>query len=269
MPGLRIALAWHYHADTGTYWHNGLISGYTSYVSFNPKGDDGVVVLLNQFPGLIPFVEPVGLHVHQRLAGEAAISLATVVVPASGGILGLARTFAVYWITMFAAGAFIFCCVLGLQGLAAQLLPRRLFLRVSSFLQLAVFCLLVSVYFLQRNVATPFAIVAAQGDGLLAWSPSYWFLGLLQTLNGSPALALLASRAWIALAISGSATALAYALSYFRTLRKIAEEPDITPSIRGASWLPRFGNALETAIVQFSNTSVRVNANSRSMEKGT
>src|SRR5437588_5827449 len=153
---------------------------------------------------------------------------------------------------MFAAGPFIFCGVLVLQGLAAQLLPRRLFLRVSSFLQLAVFCLLVSVYFLQRNVATPFAIVAAQGDGLLAWSPSYWFLGLFQTLNGSPALAPLASRAWIALAISGSATALAYALSYFRTLRKIAEEPDITPSIRGASWLPRFGNALETAIVQFS-----------------
>jgi hypothetical protein len=48
------------------------------------------------------------------------------------------------------AGAFIFCCVLGLQGCAAQLLPRRWFLRASAFLQLVVFCLLVRGYFLQR-----------------------------------------------------------------------------------------------------------------------
>jgi hypothetical protein len=33
---------------------------------------------------------------------------------------------------MLAAGTFIFCCVLGLQGSAAQLLPRRLFLRISA-----------------------------------------------------------------------------------------------------------------------------------------
>ena len=71
-------------------------------------------------------------------------------------------------------------------------------------------------------------------------------------MNGSSALAPLAARAWIALAIAIGATAAAYALSYFRTLRKIAEAPDIVPGSGGARWLPKFGNSLQTAIVQFS-----------------
>jgi len=62
----------------------------------------------------------------------------------------------------------------------------------------------------------------------------------------------LARRAWIGLGVALSATALAYALSYFRTLRKIVEEPDIVAGTRGGAWLPRFGHAVETAIVQFS-----------------
>jgi hypothetical protein len=85
-----------------------------------------------------------------------------------------------------------------------------------------------------------------------AWSPSYWFLGLFQQLNGSPTLAVLAQRAWIGLGAALSATVLAYALSYLRTLRKIVEEPDIVSGARGGTWLPRFGKAVDTAIVQFS-----------------
>jgi hypothetical protein len=54
------------------------------------------------------------------------------------------------------------------------------------------------------------------------------------------------------LGIALSATAAAYGLSYARTLRKIVEEPDIVAGIRGGSWLPRFGDPLNTAIVQFS-----------------
>ena len=251
-PGMRIALAWIRNTDTGIYWHNGAISGYSSYAFFHPGKGYAAVVLLNQAPGFFPFAEVLGEHIRQRLAGEPAVSLASVLVPASGGVLGLVRVFAVYWIVMVASGAFLFCCVLGVQGLAAQLLPRRMFLRASSFLQLAAFCLFVSVYFLQPVMATEPALIRAQGHGLLAWSPSYWFLGLFQQLNGSPALAVLARRAWIGLAIAAGATGLAYTLSYFRTLRQIVEEPDIAPAMRRATWLPRFGGSLPTAVVRFS-----------------
>jgi len=206
------------------------------------------VLALHLLAGLVwPFV------LNRQIPPQTMPALtASVSIPAPGGFLGLIRLFAVYWFTMLAAGAFIFCCVLGVQGLAAQLLPRRLFLRLSSFLQLAAFCLFVSVYFLQPMLATPSNILDAQSQGPPAWSPSYWFLGLFQQLNGSPALAPLAMRAWIGLSVALGGTAAAYALSYFRTLRKIAEEPDIVPGSGGAHWLPKFGNSLETAVVQFS-----------------
>jgi hypothetical protein len=160
--------------------------------------------------------------------------------------------FPIYWITMLGAGAFVYCSVLGLQGFAAQLLPRRLFLRASSYLQLGAFCAIICVYCLQPMMASPENLLKANGHGLLSWSPSLWFLGMFQQLNGSPALARLARRAWIGLGTAVCATTVAYALSYSRTLRKIVEEPDIAGGARGGTWLPRFGNAVETAIVQFS-----------------
>ena len=62
---------------------------------------------------------------------------------------GALRQFAAWWITMIAAGVFVFGAILGTQGLAALLLPRRVFLRVSGYLQLAGIGLVVGVYFFQ------------------------------------------------------------------------------------------------------------------------
>jgi hypothetical protein len=183
-------------------------------------------------------------------------------VPAGGGPLGAIRSLMAYWITMLSAGAFNFACVLGVQGVAAQLLPRRYFLRLSAFLQIAAFCLFVSMYFLEPALATPRAFAAPRNQRELAWLPSYWFLGFFHQLNGSldPALAPLARRAWIGLAVAIGATAVTYALSYLRTLRKIVEEPDIVAGSRGINWLPRFGDSLQTAVVQFG---IRTLARSR------
>ena len=245
-PGSRIAIAWNYDADTGTFLHGGSSPGYTAFALFNPREDYAAVVLLNSGPPSIAGL--LGDHVAQRLAGKPAISLASVQVSPSHGVLSVARYFIAYWVTMFAAGAFTFCCVLGLQGLAAQALPRRVFLRVSSFLQIGVLCLFVTLYFLEPS---PVGLLVAENFRVMTWIPTYWFLGFLQQASGSSALATLATRAWIGLAISCCATAAAYALSYLRTLRRIVEEPDLVPGSAGMHWLPRFGNSLETAIVQF------------------
>ncbi len=155
---------------------------------------------------------------------------------------------------MICAGGFIFGSVLCIQGLAAQLLSRRQFLRISAFLQVAAFCLLMSVYFLQPSLATPKALAAPGNQHLLVRLPSYWFLGLLQQLNGSmhPAVVPLARRARLGLLLVWVGATVVYALSYLRTLRKIVEEPDITPGSRSGNWLPNFGGAFETAVTQFS-----------------
>jgi hypothetical protein len=176
-----------------------------------------------------------------------------VLAPTHAGFLGVIRSFAAYWITMLAAGAFVLCSLLCLQGSAA-LLPRQKFLRVSSILQIAAFCLLLCVYFLEPMRVTPEALTAPQNQRLLAWLPSYWFLGLFQALNGTvhPTLTPLAWRAAISLAIAVCGAGVSFLLSDLRSLRKIIEEPDITPGARGGRWLPPFGDPPLTAEVQFT-----------------
>jgi CubicO group peptidase (beta-lactamase class C family) len=244
---IRIGLAWMYDPTRGIFVHGGATGGFSSFVFFDPKRDFAAFGSLNAAPMTFPFIEVLNEHVRARLAGEPAMSLSPVSVPPAGPI----RTFLAYWIAMIASGAFMFCCVLGIQGLTAQFLPRRWFLRLSAFLQLAIFCLLLIGYFSFLNPAR--VLITGATAWWISWIPSYWFEGLYQQLSGSlhPALEPFAQRAWIGLAIAVGATALAYAASYFRTLRRIVEDPDVSPGWQ-SRWLPRFGGSFETAIVHFS-----------------
>jgi hypothetical protein len=151
-----------------------------------------------------------------------------------------------FWVALFAAGAFIFCLVLGVQAAAAQL-PRRWYLRLSPILQIGGLILFLGVFFFQ-----------AAGAGAERWLPPYWFTGLLSELSGvnharsHPAMAPLAERATAALGIGIVVAGGAFLLSYVRTLRKIVEEPDSAPVSRGGFRLPRFGSQPQTALAHFA-----------------
>ena len=122
--------------------------------------------------------------------------------------------------------------MLALQGLAAQLLPYRYFLRVSSFLQLAAFFGILAAYFLKPPGAVP-------------WLPSSWFFGLQQQLSGAVPFHPLAARAlWMLLGVS-SVAAITFALAYGPSVRKIVEQPDIVPGSR-----PRRAPRLSYAILR-------------------
>lgn len=169
------------------------------------------------------------------------------------GLLGGVRALAAYWIAALAGASFVFCTILAAQGIAGQL-PRRWYLRLSSVLQIAVFCLILVTYFLEPPLASPQAFAGPQNQHALAWLPSYWYLGLFHALNGdaTPGVAAAAWRAVIGVLAAALGASTAYLLAYFRSMRKIVEEPDILPGARGGVWLPRFGNSLDTAVVQFS-----------------
>jgi len=172
------------------------------------------------------------------------------------GFVRFVRLFAVWWLVLAMSGAFIYCVLLGVQGVIAQL-PRRWFLRLSSWLQIGSFALLLVVYMLQPRMFSPHALTASANQTTLAWLPPYWFLGLFSEWSGLSAkghtvMAPLAARALAGLAIAIVGAGGAFLLSYFRTLRKIVEEPDILPTTRGATWLPRFGDLRQTALVQFA-----------------
>ena len=93
----------------------------------------------------------------------------------------------------------------------------------------------------------------------MPWLPSYWFFGMMQELNGStmfvsgPELVtVFARRAWIGLGGTLAGIVASYLICYFRTLRMIAEQPDILPSRTHLRWLPDFGGTISTAIAHFS-----------------
>jgi len=223
--------------------------------------DAAVVVLRNTLNPLLS-ADEVAEHIRQRLQGEPAISLDTVLVLVSPGIRGVLRSFAAYWLTMLLAGAFTYGVMLTAQGLAAQLLPRRLFLRFSGYLQLAAVCAIVLAYFVEPGFYSIRDLVST-----IRWLPSFWFLALYQQLNGSmhPALQPFATRAWIGLAVVLCVAPITYALSYWRMLSAIAEEPDITPApprwgLSSRGRLLGFAGGVRHAVTQFG---VRTLARSR------
>jgi CubicO group peptidase (beta-lactamase class C family) len=248
----RIAFAWFFDPASGIYGHSGASLGHTADAFFDPAHDTAAIVLSNAGGGTAVTAGSVGAHLRARIAGTPAVTIEDVVIPASSGLPGQARLFAAYWITMCAAGAFVFCAVLCVQGLATQILPRRYFLRVSSWLQLGTFALIVGVYCLQAFTVSLDTVATAQHNGPFSSLPSYWFLALLQALGGSPMMAPLARSALLGLALAAVGAALMYALAYVRTVRKIVEEADIMPGAAGARRLPAFGSLLSTAIVHFS-----------------
>lgn len=174
--------------------------------------------------------------------------------PHGSGLVTHLRFMAAYWITLPAAGAFLYCSILGLQGIIAQL-PRGWFLRLSSFVQIAALALFIGVISLQPSFLTAKALGAPENQRALAWLPAYWFMGLFSAISGgypNTVMEPLAKRALAGLAISILIAAGAFVLSWRRTMKKIAEEPDILSGSRGGVWLPRFGTLPQSALVQFT-----------------
>jgi hypothetical protein len=171
-----------------------------------------------------------------------------------GSMWGFYQCLTAYWIAIIGASAFLYCSVLTIQGFTALLLPRRIFLRLSAFSSLAAFGLFLGVYFLQPSLTTPAEMATAQNHWILEWSPSYWFFGLFNQMNGTllPQLSWLAYRAWIGIGAALSGAVACLLLCYMRTMKKTIEEPDLVPGAHGLHWMPRFGGSLQTAVALFS-----------------
>jgi pimeloyl-ACP methyl ester carboxylesterase len=190
------------------------------------------------------------------------LSFPILAVPPGAGFIGPVRCFFAYWTTMAAAGAFTFSFIFLLQIAAAAFLSYWLFQRISSLLQLLTFFAVLSLFFLTPPLATPSRLSSPANQHLLAYLPSFWFLGLFQELNGThyEAFGPLAARAlcWLAaVCLIAFATA---AFTYRRTLRGAIEQPDIPPrasigalsKMASALTLRVFTDPIDRAILLFS-----------------
>jgi len=71
---------------------------------------------------------------------------------------GLFQALGAYWLTMIGVGVFLYGSVLTIQGLTSLMFPRRVFLILSAFLQVACFCAFFAVYFLEPTITSSTAI---------------------------------------------------------------------------------------------------------------
>jgi len=234
-----------------------LVAGLTAVASWDnifPDRRDAMIL------GPLP-VRPRTILVAKAAACAAIVGLGILalnsftglLVPSAlGGVAHLPRALAAYWLTMIAASVFSYGSLLTIQGFMA-LLPRRLFLRLSAFLQIAAFGILMSVYFLEPTLPTTAALKAANVQWVLASNPSYWFFALFNQLSGTlpPSFTWLAARAWMGLAAAALGATASLLLCYLRTMRKTVEEPDLVPAARGFHWHLLFGSRLQTAILLF------------------
>ncbi|MGA2561745.1 MAG: hypothetical protein ABSF17_18905 [Terracidiphilus sp.] len=173
----------------------------------------------------------------------------------AGPRFGFFQALPAWGFTLLAASVFLYGSVLTAQGLTALILPRRIYLRLSAILQLAAFGLFMGVYFVQPTLTDPISLADPRNHWILAASPTYWFLGLFNQLNGSlPAqLTWLAERAWVALGIAVLGAGSSLLLCYVHTMKKTVEEPDLVPGSGGhRRWIPSVGNSLQNAVARFS-----------------
>ncbi|MBZ5617381.1 MAG: hypothetical protein LAQ69_01420 [Acidobacteriia bacterium] len=214
------------------------IAGLFSVLAWNavfPDRRDSLIL------GLLPIrIRTIFLAKVAAIATALGVSIAAVnlftglffpflAAPPNAGLLGGLRSLGTHWLVMAAAGLFVCSVLLALEGVAAQFLSYRLFLRVSSFLQLAAFFGILGLYFLKPSFSA-----VAQSSWPARFLPSFWFCGLLQVLNGAsgPQFGTLALRALWALPTALSTAAATFALAYRRNIRRIIEQPDIAPADR-------------------------------------
>jgi len=153
-------------------------------------------------------------------------------LPTSNAMPSVFRALAAYWISMSAASLFVFCALLGVQGIALHTLSFSRFARVSSYLQVAAFFATVSYFFLTPSILSPGGLADPRNRMLLQTVPSYWFFGLFQTVlgNDSAAIQALTERGLVALSIAVAIAGITYITAYSRHIRRVIESSGTIPA---------------------------------------
>jgi hypothetical protein len=139
----------------------------------------------------------------------------------------VANTFA-FGVASCLACLFVFLAVMALQGALLHLLPRKLFSRVSVYVQgigMAVF-FLTALFSWTIGDWQPDMIARLPQFG--AWIPPVWFAGLHEAMLGDQDVFFQAmrSRAWLALGAAAAITVLTYLLGFSRYRKLLVETLD-------------------------------------------
>jgi hypothetical protein len=139
---------------------------------------------------------------------------------AQTGAAAFLRFAGIHAVCLVMASLFTFCAVFALFGLVAAVLPREMFRSASAWLRGAM--LVAFIMLVLSGFAFPGSMQALMG---LGWVPSFWFLGLYQSLQnaGNPQLEPLGHRALLGSAAAPLVMLAAYALSYRKRFASVLE----------------------------------------------
>jgi hypothetical protein len=170
---------------------NGVSTVLFPLIWFRPPDVDGRSMLLNVVIDLVKF---------GRVMGAQALSI-------------------------LAANAFVFISLVALEGILLNVLSVRWFRRASVYVQCAMICALLSLFFLFPNIAGSIPELKARHATALYAFPPMWFLGLNEWILGTRDTVMLDLARWAraGLAISTGVAAIAYTVAYRRHIRRTLE----------------------------------------------
>jgi predicted permease len=201
----------------------------------------GRTIVLARLAALTMFVAVVALAMHAL----ASVSFAVFLSPGSGVGFFL-RNVAAHFVSACAASLFVLFAVTAAQGVVLAIVGPRWFSRVSPLLQMALTAAIVAALCvlptLVQAVRPTFAPGAAAPALPLRLAPPFWFLGIYETILGTPnALSRqFAATGWSALLAAIALTVATYPLAYGRVMRSAIDHVE-APASRGVliDWLSR------------------------------
>lgn len=154
---------------------------------------------------------------------------------------------------------FVLFAIVALQGILLNALPARWFVRVSVYVQGALFAVCATAVLRCWSIKD-WDQARIERLPEFAWAPPVWFVGLHESLLGDadPFFAAMAGRALSSVGVAVGLAFLTYWLCYRRYRRLLIEAPDGTASRRlGWSFLAMLGrNPRQRAILTFMATTM-------------
>ncbi len=131
-------------------------------------------------------------------------------------------------ITVFLSSLFSFFAVFALVGVLMLVVPRRIFRGVSVLMRMLLVIVLLTEFFSNIFVQLFRGRLPGGAGNSLHWLPSYWFLGIYESIVGiaKPPMVTLAHQALLALALAVIVSTTAYALCYRRLFIRLPESFD-------------------------------------------
>jgi hypothetical protein len=153
--------------------------------------------------------------------------LAPIVLPAATDPPHLLRFWAAHLTAVAASGIFGAAFFLALEGLLLGILGDRIFRRIGLGLQGFFVMGLLTLLFLYPVLSGALGTLLQSGSRVVAWVPSFWFLGIYQRILDGPATASvfirLAHIGWSALITTVVVAAGSYPLAWWRRTRGLVE----------------------------------------------